>query len=101
MATPFEISERYTEAWADLAPSTATTAGIAGRHHLNTDLSPDGYAARNDLDRQTLAELRAASVSDSADEFAVTVLAGYLEESIARYQAGAWTRDLNHIFSPF
>ena len=101
MPTPFEISERYTEAWADLAPSTATTAGIAGRHHLNTDLSPDGYAARNDLNRRTLAELRAAPVSDETDEFAVTVLAGNLEESIALYEAGKWTRDLNHIFSPF
>ena len=101
MATPFEISERYTEAWADLAPSTATTAGISGRHHLNTDLSPDGYAARNDLNRRTLAELRAAAVSDETDAFAVTVLAGNLEESIALYEAGKWTRDLNHIFSPF
>ena len=100
MPTPFEISERYTEAWADLAPSTATTAGIAGRHHLNTDLSPDGYAARNDLNRRTLAELRAAPVSDETDEFAVTVLAGNLEESIALYEAGKWTRDLNHIFQP-
>ena len=101
MSTPFEISDRYTEAWADLAPSTATTAGIAGRHHLNTDLSPEGYAARNDLNRQTLADLRTAPVTDMTEEFAVTVLAGHLNEAIALYQAGKWTRDLNHIFSPF
>ena len=101
MTTPFEISDRYTEAWADLAPSTATTAGIAGRHHLNTDLSPEGYGARNDLNRRTLAELRAAPVTNVREEFAVTVLAGHLNEAIALYQAGKWTRDLNHIFSPF
>jgi hypothetical protein len=54
--TPFEIADRLTESYADLAPILATTSGVAGRDHLWDDLSPDGEAAK--------AELRAAAISE-------------------------------------
>ena len=38
-------------------PIGATYVGIAGHDDQLTDLSPDGFAARAELDRRTLAEL--------------------------------------------
>lgn len=96
-----EISERFTEEWADLSPSDATQAGIPGRDDSNTDFSPDGYAARNDLYERTREELRRSPGSSSRDSFAAKVLLGWLDEEIAEFRDDKWCRDLNHSFSPF
>lgn len=101
MRTPFEISDTFTEQWADADPITATTHGIAGRDELITDYSPDGYARRADLYRSTRHEL--APFLDDPDprhSFAAQVQIGWLDEAIGKYEAGEWQRDLNHTYSP-
>mgnify|MGYP006202408435 CR=1 FL=1 len=40
LPTPFEISDRLTESYADLSPSLATTYGVPGRDHLWDDFTP-------------------------------------------------------------
>ncbi len=102
MPSPFEISDTFTERYADLRPLGATVAGIPGRDGLCEDLSPEGEAARADLMASTRAEL--AGHLDSGDEVqshAAKVLTGWLDAHLAEYEAGHWKRDLNHIYSPF
>lgn len=102
MTTPFEISDDFTERWADLSPITATSMGISGRDHLCTDFSPEGAARRLDLYRETAADLRPHLSHGEADQaFAAKVLSGWLDQTIENHEDGKWARDLNHIHSPF
>ena len=102
MTTPFEISDRFTEAWADHDPTYATVQGIGGRNALTTDFSPEGHASRNDLYVTTRDDLRAAgNHDDSRQRFAAKVMTGWLDGRIANYEKGKWSRDLNHIYGPF
>jgi uncharacterized protein (DUF885 family) len=102
MTTPFEISDDFTERWADLSPITATSMGIAGRDHLCTDFSPDGAARRMDLYLETAERLRPHLSDDEGDQaFAAKVLDGWLEQAIESHEDGKWARHLNHIHSPF
>lgn len=101
MSTPFEISERFTETWADLNPLAATSFGVVGREEMTTDYSPDGEAARADLYRSTLRALASADVADDVQAFGADVLSRWLSERLDRYESAKWARDLNHIESPF
>src|SRR3970040_2528996 len=101
MPTPFEIADRLTESYADLAPIRATTEGVAGRDHLWDDLSPDGEAARADLSGAAVAELTPhLADEDPVQAQAAKILVGYLSTLVERYQSGHWKRDINHIKSP-
>src|SRR3954463_6866460 len=44
-------TDQFVEEYAALDPITATFAGISGHDHELPDLSPDGFAAREDLAR--------------------------------------------------
>ncbi|MEX0864572.1 MAG: DUF885 domain-containing protein [Acidimicrobiia bacterium] len=103
MITPFEISDRFTDAYAGLDPTGATIAGIdVGREHLSTDYSPEGHQARTDLFRTTRDELaRHLDHPDEPQAFAATVLTGWLEERLLEAEHRWWSWDLNHTFSPF
>lgn len=102
MSTVFEISDEFTERWADLSPIAATSMGIAGRDHLCTDFSPDGAEARSDLYRETASLVEPGLGDPDPDQaFAARVLLGWLEQAIGDYRDHKWARDLNHIHSPF
>lgn len=102
MPSPFEISDVFTEKWADLSPIQAAYDGIPGRDHLCTDLSPEGHGERHDLNRETKEQLvEHLEHSDPVQRFAAKVLTGYLDEKIGAYQSKRYRRDLNHIASPF
>ena len=98
----FEISDRFTEAWADANPLDATYYGVGGRDHLCTDFSPEGHERLADLYRQTRSELEPQVKSeDRLQRFGAVVLTGWLDEQIANHESGKWRRDLNHVASPF
>ena len=102
MVTPFEISDRFTDRLAALAPILATNTGITGHDHECTDYSPDGVAARAELCRETKEEL--APHLDHVDDtqaFASMVLNGWLDEQLEKFEAQDWRRDMNHVWSPF
>ena len=102
MTTPFEISDEFTERWADLSPIAATNMGIGGRDHLIMDFSPEGAARRLDLYSETAVRLRPHLSHDEPDQaFAAKVLDGWLEQAIETHEDGKWARHLNHIHSPF
>lgn len=102
MSTPFEISDRLTEKWADLAPISATLYGISGRDHLYGDLSPKVNSDLETLFRETR-EAMAAHLDhpDAVQAFAARVTIDYLDERIRELDSKQWRRDMNHIASPF
>jgi uncharacterized protein (DUF885 family) len=100
--TPFEISDRFTDQWADLSPVDATTHGVAGRDHLCTDYSPDGEAMRADLYRSTRQQLSEhLDHSDPVQAMASKVIVGWLDSHISDYDSREWARDINHVYGPF
>ena len=102
MSSPFEIADRLTESYADLDPLEATIVGISGREHLPTDFSPDGEEARAGLFRSTRRELAPhLTHEDPIQRFAAEVMTGWLDTRLAEHDAGKWTWDANHIYSPF
>jgi uncharacterized protein (DUF885 family) len=102
LTTPFEISDRLTESYADLSPSLATTYGIPGRDHLWDDLTPEGEAKRAELRSAVRAELAPhLDHPDPVQARAARILVGSLDASNRRYGHGHWKRDINHIYSPF
>lgn len=102
MSTPFEISDRLTEKWADLAPINATLYGISGRDHLYGDLSPKVHSGLETLFRRTRDEMAPhLDDPDAAQAFAARVTIDYLDERIRELDSKQWRRDLNHIASPF
>jgi uncharacterized protein (DUF885 family) len=60
------IAEQYVDRAAALDPLLATFVGIAGHDDEMPDLSADGFAARAELDRSTLAALEHAAEQASA-----------------------------------
>lgn len=102
MSTPFEISDRLTEQWADLNPIGATLCGIAGRDHLPGDASPQVHADLEELFRRTRAEMAAHHEHpDPVQAFAARVTTDYLDQQLRELESKKWRRDLNHISSPF
>lgn len=102
MPTPFEISDRLTEEWADLHPVAATYAGISGRDGECADLSPEGHERSADLQRSARARLLPhVDHPDPVQAFAAKVLAAEMDSLIEAHESGRWKRDLNHIRSPF
>jgi uncharacterized protein (DUF885 family) len=94
-----DIANRYVARSCGLDPVGATHNGIAGYDDRMTDLSPAGFAARAELDRSTLTELRMADVSDRRQLVAKTAMIERLESSGELYAAGDQTSDLNVIDS--
>lgn len=94
-----DIANRYVDDWAALRPTGATEAGIAGYDHLLDDLSPDGFAARADLDRRVLAELDATTPETEAERVAREAMRERIGLELARYDAGEATSELNVIAS--
>ncbi|HEU4319303.1 MAG TPA: DUF885 domain-containing protein [Acidimicrobiia bacterium] len=102
MATPFEISDQFTEKWADAMPIAATNFGITGRDDRCTDYSPDALGVLADLYRSTRDSLTPHLVGDDATQtFAAEVLSRWLDEQVRAFESGKWWRDLNHTESPF
>ena len=81
------VCEQYVEDVARLDPVSATGAGIGGHEHELTDLSPDGFAAREDLVRRSLAAARSAVPSDERERAAQEAFVERLGLMLARSEA--------------
>ncbi|HET6561404.1 MAG TPA: DUF885 domain-containing protein [Marmoricola sp.] len=107
MSTPDHLAHRPVDAIADgfvdelaaLDPVAATELGIAGHEHELTDLSPDGFAAREALVRRTLAAARAAEPVDDRERAAQAALMERLGLEVERAEAGITRAELSVISS--
>lgn len=94
-----DIANKYVEDWAPLDPIGATYLGISGYDHLLTDLSPDGFGARADLDRRTLAALDATTPVDERERVAREAMQERISLQTAQYDSGATVSQLSVIES--
>jgi uncharacterized protein (DUF885 family) len=102
MTTPiYELSDAYVERLAQLDPVSATSRGIIGYDDKMTDYSPEGIAARSELDRNTLARLGELQPDNDRDRIAADLLSERLRSSIALDESGETMRTLRIIGSPF
>jgi uncharacterized protein (DUF885 family) len=81
-------SERYVEDYCALDPVAATFVGISGHDDRLADLSPDGYAAREELTRRALAEVTAATPSDEREAVARDAFLERVGLEVEMYDAG-------------
>jgi uncharacterized protein (DUF885 family) len=99
MASIDLIADQYVDRAAALDPFLATAAGIAGHDDEMPDLSADGFAARAELDRSTLAALEAAEAPGLREQVARAAMRERLGVSVECYDAGDTTSQLNVIDS--
>jgi uncharacterized protein (DUF885 family) len=94
------IADAYLDASLVLNPGKATRIGAPGYDDKLTDYSPDGIAARLELDRRTIEQLRAAEPADAIDRITVDAMLERLGVSVEIAESGAEESDLNVIASP-
>jgi uncharacterized protein (DUF885 family) len=90
-----EIANRYVARSSELDPVSATDNGIAGYDDKMTDLSPAGFAARAELDRATMTELRQAAAASPGEQVAKAAMLERLGTAGEIYRSGDETSDLN------
>ena len=95
-----EIADGFVDEQAALDPIQATYAGVKGHDAELNDYSPDGFAARAELNRRTLAELDATEPADERERVAKEAMVERLGLGVERYDAGILTSDLNVAASP-
>jgi uncharacterized protein (DUF885 family) len=88
MTPVFRLCEDHVVTMAKLDPVAASRRGIADTFGAATDYSPDGYAARADAIKATLAALAAAFDSGDADRLARMFITERLEAELAWHQIG-------------
>jgi uncharacterized protein (DUF885 family) len=94
-----EIADRYVDQAAELDPVAATASGIAGYDDRMTDLTPDGFAARAELDRATIAALADTPADGERNRVAKEAMLERLGLAVEQYDAGDVTSQLNVIAS--
>jgi uncharacterized protein (DUF885 family) len=99
MASIDLIADQYVDRAAALDPLLATSLGIAGHDDELPDLSADGFAARAELDRSTLAALEAAEAPGPREQVARAAMQERLGLAVECYDAGDTTSQLNVIAS--
>ncbi|MFZ2501187.1 MAG: DUF885 domain-containing protein [Nocardioides sp.] len=93
------ISERYVEEAAALEPPMATYLGIAGHDHRLSDLSPDGFAAREEATRRALAAATAATPCDAREAVAQEAFMERLGLAVEQIDAGMGRSEVSVIGS--
>jgi uncharacterized protein (DUF885 family) len=100
MTPVFRICEDYVTTSARLNPVGAGMRGITDTFGAATDYSPDGYDARADAMRSTLAALSAADATSDADRLAKLYLTERLEAELASHDSGESLRLLRAPIGP-
>ncbi len=93
------LADVFVEKYAVLDPITATELGITGHEDRMTDLSPDGFAAREELTRRTLAAVRAATPVDEREQAAKDAFVERLALTLERSEAGVPQSEVSVIVS--
>ena len=92
-------TDQFVEEYAALDPLTATFAGIAGHEGELPDVSPDGYAAGEDLHRRALADVSALTATDEREQVAQDAFRERIGLAVARMDAGIERSELSVISS--
>ena len=93
------LSDRFVEEYAALDPIAATFIGIAGHDDQWPDLSPDGYAAREELTARARADVEATQPVDEREAVARDAFLERLGLDVERTEAGVSRSDFSVIES--
>ena len=93
------IADAFVEEYAALDPIAATEFGIAGHEDRMTDLSPDGFAAREELVRRTLNAAAEATPTDERERTAQDAFVERLTLTLERSEAGVPQSEVSVIVS--
>ena len=94
-----QVAERYVRDAMALDPVSATLAGISGFDDQIADLTPDGFEARADLDRRTIAAIREVAPASEPEQVARTAMLERLGLAVEQYDAGETTSEISVIAS--
>jgi uncharacterized protein (DUF885 family) len=94
------IAERHFDAVVHHSPIEATYLGVDVRQDELDDFSPEGYDARVELARVTLAELSDAEPVDHIDEVTIAAMRERLGLDLEIHEAGLRQCDVNVLASP-
>jgi uncharacterized protein (DUF885 family) len=94
-----KVANAFVEDAAALDPVMATFFGIAGHEDRLPDLSPDGFAARDELTRKALADAEAATPTDEREQVAKDAFLERLGLEVERYSAGITQSEVSVIES--
>ncbi|UUW89598.1 DUF885 domain-containing protein [Pimelobacter simplex] len=92
-------TDQYVEDLAALDPITATFAGIAGHDGELPDLSPDGFAATEELHRRALTDVAALETADAREQVAKDAFLERVGLSVERADAGVERSEFSVISS--
>ena len=93
------LTDRYVEEYAALDPITATFVGVEGHDGRLADLSPDGFAAREELTRRALADVTAATPVDEREAVARDAFLERVGLDVEMAEAGELRSRMSVIFS--
>src|SRR3712207_2398349 len=82
------VADAFVDEYAGLDPFAATEYGLPGHEHELTDLSPDGYAAREEMVERTVDAVRAADPVDDREQSAKDAFVERLALALERSRAG-------------
>lgn len=94
------IADSYVDDYTALDPVAATLNGITGHDDEITDYSPDGFAARAELGRRTLAAVDAAVPRDERERTARAAMRERLNTAIEGHEAAIPQTQINVLGSP-
>jgi uncharacterized protein (DUF885 family) len=94
-----QVAEGYVRDAMALDPVSATLAGISGFDDQMADLTPDGFEARAELDRRTVAAIREVAPASEPEQVARTAMLERLGLAVEQYDAGETTSEINVIAS--
>jgi hypothetical protein len=94
-----QVAERYVRDAMALDPVSATLAGISGFDDQMADLTPDGFEARAELDRRTIAAIREVAPASEPEQVARTAMLERLGLAVEQYDAGETTSEISVIAS--
>ena len=100
MSEVFHIADGFVDALVDHDPIAATFIGVAGHDHLMSDFSPDSAEEMAQIERRTLAAVRAASPKTERERLCRDTVIDEMESGLALYDAGEHFRALNILHSP-
>ena len=93
------VCDAFVEEYAAADPVAATELGVPGHDGEVTDLSPEGFARREELVRRTLAAARAAEPTDDRERAAQEAFLERLGLDLERSEAGIAQSEVSVISS--
>ncbi|MBA3799450.1 MAG: DUF885 domain-containing protein [Geodermatophilaceae bacterium] len=94
------IADRYVEDYCALEPIAATFFGVPGHETQLTDYGADGFAARADLARRAVGDLRRIEPADDRERVARAAMVERLSTELDLFDAGDLSSELNTTASP-